>query len=264
MIADSDRRCGQFAAWTTAVLRGRTSVDAALDVLGADSDNLTVTGIAGSPDSVGLALAIGHLRTLGITGLVAVPAVPGDVSWLPGPPIFNAAAVRAGGAVITADGTAIGLLPHLELRGTPGDYFADLQWHASDVAAFARPMSESPAGAERLLMETIHHALEQLDLLDAARWRDDVSDRLRSAAEARRPLMLPPGISERAARLLERCERLREIATLAETDDGAALSAADASARVAALRPLARAARAAATVAWNSGLLPTGAARGVG
>lgn len=256
MFIPAEARCARLAAWGTAVLRNRVGTDDALDAIMHDDEFVTISDLPGDTDSAPVAWALGRLRRLGVSGLVFVPATPGDVSGLPGPLAFNAAAVRAGGAVVTADGEPLGLLPTVEVLGSDEDAVATVDWRAHQVAGFARPPVESVADAERHLMVAMQETLTELAALDVARWREEVTDLLEDWRKASARESLPPGISERAARLIDRTERIGELLALATTDDGAALTAAEAAARRASLQPLARAVHAASAAAWNAGLTP--------
>jgi hypothetical protein len=108
-------------------------------------------------------------------------------------------------------------------------------------------------------METIHTTLHELALLDVPSWQDDVAELLRSWRHSNGET-LPPGLSERSARLLDRAERIGELLALAASNDGGALSATQTEARRICLLPLARAVRTAAAAAWNCGLSPATAA----
>ncbi|HVQ87263.1 MAG TPA: hypothetical protein VMT88_03680 [Actinomycetes bacterium] len=270
MFAPVDARLGRFAAWGTAVLRSRIGIDDAMDALCLDLDSVSVIGLArssvavsesapGSETPLGLALAFGELRRLGVSGLAFLPAAPGDVSALPGPLEFNAAAVRAGGAVVTTDGVRLGLLADIDERGPTGDVFTSIEWRAYPVASFAAPAIAALTDADRDLMETIHTTLRELNRLDVPQWQDDVAELLASwrhgGAET-----LPPGLPERAARLLDRTERIGELLELAQGSDGGSITAVEAESRRLALLPLARAVRTAAAAAWNCGLSPAAAA----
>lgn len=258
----ADARCARLAAWGTAVLRNRVSIDDALDVLVRDEELVTITHLPGDFDSASLAWGLGRLRQLGVSGLVFVPAIPGDVSALPGPLEFNAAAVRAGGAVVTVDGEPLGLISRVDVRGHLDDNVTTVDWEAHHVAGLARPPIESLSDSEQRLMSAMHQAMTDLAALDVARWRDEVTDLLKDWRRAGAEELLPPGIPERAARIIDRCERIGELLTLAASDDGAAITAAEAAQRSASLLPLARAVHTASATAWNCGLSPAAAAGG--
>lgn len=217
---------------------------------------MAISDLPGEVGSLSLAWGFATLRRLGVTGLVFVPACSGDVSGLPGPPEFNARAVAGGGAVVSADGEPLGLVPDVTSHGPVDDSVVTVDWRRHPVARFGSLPSGTVAEAERLLIETVQATLSELELLDVARWRDEVADLLagwrRIAADER----LPAGIPERAAQLIDRCARIEELVALARTDDGAAITSGEALLRRESLRPLSAAVRQASAVAWNSGLLP--------
>src|SRR6478752_3819056 len=100
-------RSGLLAAWGNALLAGFVSPDdAVLAIVGTDAVHRVV----------GLTLALGRLRALGVTGYrVALPA-PGHPLGLSGPPEFNARALEAEEAVV-ASGAAYGLVPEVYEAG---------------------------------------------------------------------------------------------------------------------------------------------------
>jgi hypothetical protein len=110
-------------------------------------------------------------------------------------------------------------------------------------------------------METMHQTLSDLAALDVARWRDEATDLLSDWRKATAVESLPPGISDRAARIIDRCERVGELLALAQTDDGAAITAAEATLRRASLQPLERSVVRASATAWNVGLAPAATSR---
>lgn len=257
MFISADARCARLAAWGTAVLRNRVGMDDALDAIMRDDEVMTISDLPGDTDAASLAWGIGRLRQLGVSGLVFVPAFPGDVSGLPGPLEFNAAAVRAGGAVVTADGEPLGLIPTVDVRGHGDDTVTEVDWRSQHVSGFALPPVESLSDSERRLMEAMHQALTDLAALDVAQWRDEVTHLLKDWRHAAAEESLPPGVTERAALLIDRCERLGDLLSLATSDDGGAITAVEAELRRASLQPLIRAVHAAGATAWNCGLSPS-------
>jgi hypothetical protein len=257
----ADARCARLAAWGTAVLRGRVGIDDALDAIVGDDEAVTIVDLPGDTGESSLAWGFGRLRQLGVTGLVFVPAGPGDVSGLPGPLEFNASAVRAGGAVVAADGEPLGLIPEIESFGSADDTAVAVQWRVHHVFAVAAPPTDSLSETERQLMEAMHQTLSDLAALDVAHWRDEVTDLLADWRKAAAEESLPPGISDRAARIIDRCERVGELLALAQTDDGASITAAEATRRRDSLQPLARSVVRASATAWNIGLSPASAPR---
>lgn len=76
----SEPRSGLLAAWGNALLAGLVSPDdAALAIVGEDAVH-RVEGVPGETGPVGLTLALGRLRALGVTGFrVALPAL--GIRW---------------------------------------------------------------------------------------------------------------------------------------------------------------------------------------
>jgi hypothetical protein len=248
-------RSARLVAWGGAVLTGHASPDDAVDHIVGDDHPHRVAGLPGEDAPVGLALAIGRLRTLGVGGLrLALPA-PGDACGLPGPPEFNAVAVEAGEAALTRGGEPLGLVPAVtQVAGRDS-----VLWHVHHVA-FAAAAGDSLADAERLLTETMRDVTARLVTLDVARGGPDVERRL---AELRRtdpadtkPPPLAPNYPPSARRILSLALRLQAIAELAAADSGAAVSAGEMQARTALLRELDPVTRRAVMAAANAPLEP--------
>lgn len=90
----SEPRSGLLAAWGNALLAGLVSPDdAALAIVGEDAVH-RVEGLPGEAGPVGLTLALGRLRGLGVTGFRVALPVPGHPLGLSGPPDFNARALE--------------------------------------------------------------------------------------------------------------------------------------------------------------------------
>ena len=139
-----------------------------------------------------------------------------------------------------------GLVPAEETDG--------VRWTAYAVADPA-PAAHTTAlaDADRGLAETLREATALLDRLDVASWDDRDADEIAALRSGRLDGDgLAPGYPERAVSVLVRARRVRTIVRLACRDDGAALTAAEASARLAALEPLDRAARHAEMAAYNA------------
>ncbi len=240
-------------AWGNAFLAGRVSLDEAAAAV-ADPDEVhRVCGVPGEPDPVGLTVAFGRLRGLGVTGLrLALPA-PGDPLGLPGPPAFNEHAAEAGEAVLTVGGDPLGIVPEVTSYGPASDQGAYVTWRTEPVNPMWATPEPSLPEAEQELVEALCTATETLDRLDVARWRPELATALGmirrhgGGAEG-----LPPGYPPRAHRVLGLAERVGAIAALAWQDEGAAVSAAEMAAREAVLRPLERSARRARVAAYNA------------
>lgn len=246
----SELRSARLAAWGTAFLDGRVSLDeATMRVIRTDHGH-DVVGLPGTDGPTSLTLALGVLRSGGTSGLRLVLPVPGDPAELAGPAELTVDAVDAGEAVLTTGGPGIGLVPHVA-----GDHVV---WRAHP--ATAAPVSGLSLGdAERILTETLQSCTEALAELDVATLTPQAAEALeRYRAEDRKACgSLPPGHPPRAARVLTMAERLTAIAELAALDDGAAHSSTRADRRRDLVAEVARAARQARTAAYNAVLEPT-------
>ncbi|MEV0635438.1 hypothetical protein AB0I77_10805 [Streptomyces sp. NPDC050619] len=250
----SEPRSGRLAAWGNALLVGLVSPDdAVLSIVGDDVLH-RVEGLPGESAPVGLTLALGRLRSLGVTGLrVALPA-PGHPLGLSGPPEFNARALDAEEAVICY-GAALGLVPEVYEAGPDGDVHVEVVWHC--LAVREAPPADVPSlgEAERELAEALRDATEVLTRLDVAGSgpvAQAAIDAYRARAE-RGQEVLAPGYPPRAVRVLELAQRVRLLVSLAyENGHGGAVSSAEMAARGQALRPVERTARRAQVAAYNS------------
>ncbi|MFI5682911.1 hypothetical protein [Streptomyces sp. NPDC051636] len=250
----SEPRSGRLAAWGNALLAGLVSPDdAVLAIVGEDAVH-RVEGLPGEPAPVGLTLALGRLRALGVTGLrVALPA-PGHPLGLSGPPEFNARALEAQEAVV-GHGAAFGLVPEVFEAGPAGDVHVEVVWHCLPVREAPPADVPSLGEAERELAEALREATEVLSRLDVAGSgpvADAAIDAYRARAERGREV-LAPGYPSRAVRVLELAQRVGLLVSLAyDHGDGAAVSASEMAARSEALRPVGRTARRAQVAAYNS------------
>jgi hypothetical protein len=211
---------GRLVAWGNAYLTGRVSPDtAATAVAGGVDAAHRVVGLDAAASSVSLPYALARLRALGVPALRLVLPRSGDATGLPGPPEFNRLALAAGAAVVSV-GTAgtVGLLE--QHRGA---------WTAHDVhdGGTAVPLRE----AERALGDVLREAVEDLVRLDVARWHPAAAELLGGTSGPPRSSPLPPSASARAVSVLDRAQRLLAVVAVARSDDGAAVSAAEMSAR---------------------------------
>lgn len=252
-------RAGRFAAWGNALLAGLVSPDDAAQRTVASDTVHRVTGLPGEPDAVGLTLAFGRLRSLGVAGLrIALPA-PGHPLGLSGPPEFNVAALEAGEAVLASGrgaAASIGLVPEVSEAGPEGDVLTEVLWRCLPVRP---PPADVPtlAEAERELAEVLREATEALTALDVAGAGPVAMARLEAYRARSRPrALLAPGYPARAARVLELAQRvgtLVDIASdVASEDESGAVSAAQLAERDRLLRPVERAARRARVAAYNA------------
>lgn len=250
----SEPRSGRLAAWGNALLAGLVAPDdAALAIVGEDAVH-RVEGIPGEAGPVGLTLALGRLRALGVGGLrIALPA-PGHPLGLSGPPEFNARAVDAEEAVICT-GAALGLIPEVYEAGPEGDVHVEVVWHCLPVRQAPPADVPSLGEAERELAEALREATQVLTRLDVAGsgpLAEAAVDAYRARAERGREA-LAPGYPPRAVRVLELAQRVGLLVELAyESGHGGAVSASEMGARAVALRPVERTARRAQVAAYNA------------
>ena len=247
------RRAGALTSWGTAYLVGAASLDDAdAATVGPDSVH-RVVGVPGEPDPVPVSIALGRLRARGITGLRLVLPEPGDPIGLPGPTSFTAAAIEAGSAVVgvgPADVPAYALLPTTARVEGAGDA---VRWDVVEVDHVLAPAGlPTLSEADRTLAETMAASTAELTALDVARGRDDVALRLRMLERSLRDIDLPATLPARAQRLVATASRLLGVLDIAAETDGAAVTAAEAARRSAALRPLRTATRYALCAAYSA------------
>jgi hypothetical protein len=244
------RPSARLVGWANAWLAGHVSLDDAVDAVVGDDGALFRLPEAGGAERVErTALALAALRTRGTTALRLVLPVSGDPSGLPGPREFNLAALAAGEAALTVDGSPLGFLPE------PGTIDGPTQvvWQAYPVTAVWGHGLPSLSEAERGLHETLREATEALIRLDLARWRPEVAEALHDLRDgAGAEDALPPGYPPRARRVLVLARRVAAITELAIADPGAAISAGEMAVRTATLRPLGEASRRAEVAAYNA------------
>ncbi|MER5362841.1 hypothetical protein [Streptomyces sp. NPDC002785] len=250
----SEPRSGLLAAWGNALLAGLVSPDdAALAIVGEDAVH-RVEGLPGESGPVGLTLALGRLRSLGVTGFrVALPA-PGHPLGLSGPPDFNARALEAEEAVV-AFGAPYGLVPEVREVGPDGDLHVEVVWRCLPVREAPPADVPSLGEAERELAEALRDAtavLSRLDVAGSGPVAEAAVDAYRARAERGREV-LAPGYPPRAMRVLELAQRVGLLISVAyENGHGGAVSASEIAARGEALRPVERVARRAQVAAYNA------------
>lgn len=233
----------RLAWWGTAWLRGHVVTDLVVDAVLGDDATHAVAGLPGADGTDTIVAALGRLRVAGASALGAAFPAEGDPVGLGGPAGFNADALEAGEAVVAVD-TGVGLVPHRT--------GAAVIWTAHRAARRQLP---DVGEADRQLRHALVESANALATLGVSRWRPEVADELlnlrhREAVEA------PPGVPARCVELASRGLQAIGIVDLALEDDGGALSAADAMAREAALRPLARAGRRALVAACSPEVWP--------
>ncbi|MGW7288998.1 hypothetical protein ACWGH4_26340 [Streptomyces sp. NPDC054847] len=251
----SEPRSGRLAAWGNALLAGLVSPDDAVHAIVGDDAVHRVEGLPGETAPVGLTLALGRLRGLGVTGFrVALPA-PGHPLGLSGPPAFNARALEAEEAVV-ATGAAYGLVPEVHEAGPAGDVHVEVVWHCLPVRDAPPADVPSLGEAERELAEGLRDATETLTRLDVAASgpvAEAALDAYRARARRGAAETLAPGYPPRAVRVLELAQRIGLLISVAyENGHGGAVSASEMAARGEALRPVERVARRAQVAAYNA------------
>jgi hypothetical protein len=250
-------RSGRLAAWGNALIAGLAAPDDAAQEVLADDSVHRISGLPGEDGPVGLTLGLGRLRALGVSGLRIALPVPGHPLGLSGPPEFNARALAAGEAVIAVGGPALGLVPEVTEAGPRGDVHVAVEWQCLEVRDAPPADVPSLGEAERELAEALRDATEALARLDVAGAGPAAQAALEAyrARAARGREVLAPGYPPRAVRVLELAQRvgaLVGIATGAQAEHGAAVSASEIAARAELLRPVERTARRAQVAAYNA------------
>ncbi|MDQ1290159.1 MAG: hypothetical protein QG622_3725 [Actinomycetota bacterium] len=252
-------RSVRLAAWGTAVLTGAVrTADAVRAVTGDDEPHDVVTapepggtpgGTPGSPPGAGardLGALLAEFAAGGVPGLRVVLPVPGDVAGLPGPPAFNLVALAAGECVLADAGPAVrsgppgaGVVPEVTVFGSEREPGAFVTWSVHPVPSRVPAVYGSLGEAERELRAGLAEAVEALDHLDVARWREDAADRVAAVRDGvLAPSAFPPGAPGRCVRVVATAARIRAVVDLAVTDDGAALSSHEIRRRAGTLRVL--------------------------
>lgn len=247
----------RLAWWGTAWLRGHVVADLVVDAVVDDQATHAVAGLAalglGGDPTETLLGGLARLRVEGADTIGAAFGVEGDPVGLGGPPAFNAAALEAGEAVVVSGARMTPLLGGSSVLGlVPVVVGAATTWVASPAARRQLP---DVGEADRELRAALPVTAEVLARLEVARWRPEVADRLMNLRH-RDPVTAPPGVPARCVELAARALQALDIVELALEDDGGAISADEATARGAALRPLARAARHALVAACSPEVWP--------
>ncbi|WP_411084401.1 hypothetical protein [Streptomyces sp. cmx-18-6] len=249
-------RSGLLAAWGNALLAGLVSPDDAAYAIVGDDAVHRVEGLPGEAGPVGLTLALGRLRVLGVRGFRVALPVPGHPLGLSGPPDFNARALEAEEAVV-ASGAPYGLVPEVSEAGPEGDLHVEVVWRVLPVREAPPADVPSLSEAERELAEALRDAtavLARLDVAGSGPVAQAAVDAYRARAEGGRGReVLAPGYPPRAVRVLELAQRVGLLVSVAyENGHGGAVSASEIAARGEALRPVERVARRALVAAYNA------------
>jgi len=255
IIAPPGQRSATLAALVRAWRAGLVSFDEVLDET-TDGEEHLVRHPDGTEEP--LAATLTSLTRLSPDAVRVVLPAAGDPRGLPGPGPFSSAALLAGEGVVL--GTS-GLVPEADLAPDallhPDDRWAGTRW-------LAHPLPSTPAPAEPLTLAEADHDLTMaltetvgaLRDLDVARLPPGLAKGLAALrGESAAGPSLPAGYGARARRLSARATTIAGVLALASADaSGAAVNAFETSARDAALRPLATAARRARAAAVNAPL----------
>jgi hypothetical protein len=247
-------RSGRLTAWGNALLAGLAAPDDVAQRIIATDAVHRVSALPGEHGPVGLTLALGRLRALGVTGLRLALPVAGHPLGLSGPAEFNARALAAGQAVLTAGGASLGLVPEVRQAGPVGDVHVEVEWRCLPVRDAPPADVPSLGEAERELAEALRdatQALAELDVAGAGPSAQAALEAYRARAERGREV-LAPGYPARAVRVLELAQRVAALVEMAADGHGAAVSASQITARAELLRPVERTARRAQVAAYNA------------
>ena len=238
-----------LTVWASAWLVGAVAPDDVLDALSpwadahdvqaADQATAATTGLSapGTPvSSVAFLLAALRRTTPRGPGRLVLPA-PGDVRGLPGPGLFSRQATAVGEGVMFAD-AGLGVVPTLVADGV-------LRWTVYPLPGHSPPAEfVAVAQAERELREEVRRSASILTSLGVARHRPGVREEIAAALRARPASLWPARMPAQSLRVLQHADEVQAILRAALMDEpGGALSAAAASARRAALRPIETAVR---------------------
>jgi len=221
--------------WLNAVLSGAPA-DEAVAALGPQR----FVDVPGEDAPVSLPLAAARLRAAGVERVRLVLPVPGDASGCPGPPSVTREALT-GGALLLLVGARAALV-----AAAPDSAV----WSWREVEP--RPVVGGDlGGAERELAGAIREATEALAALDIGSGRDGIERRLNRSTVKGRP-SLPQGLPPRATGLLERCDRLLDVLSMAQEPPPGAVGRHEQDRRAQALLEVGRAVRRAVEAAASA------------
>ncbi|HZE37482.1 MAG TPA: hypothetical protein VE172_01605 [Stackebrandtia sp.] len=245
----------RLVPWLRAWRAGLTSLDEVVTALTSGWMSGVEQVVLGETEALGTSLPNGLARLSSVPchEIRLVLAVPGDARGLPVSGPFAAAGLTAGEAVVAG---VHGLVPeHREHTSGSGDDFETVTWRLYTLDDPPLPVADVGVGeADLALTEALHDATKRLTDMDVASWNPDLG---RALGQARKPQApdLPPGFDPRARRLYARALLLNRVVAVAESDAmGGAVTAAEAAARLDALRPLAAACRQAIGAACHARL----------
>lgn len=223
-----------FVLWANAVLSGRVSLDEGAEGIAGPQVTHRVEGLPEDPGPVTVAVALGRLRTAGVSRVSLALPIPGDPLGLGGPVAFTTAAVEVGEAVLVPE-RGLGLLPEPH-REAAAATLVGVRWHTSAPVVAAEP-DDSLGPAETAVRLALIAAADELTDLDVA------AGGVRPRPPGGQRRHLPPGTDGRAAHLLQTADRMLDTVAAALANDGGALTAGQAAHRRAVLQPLEHAAR---------------------
>ncbi len=255
--AGTPPRSALLAAWGNAWLAGDARLADLVRRVGAYDDSHCVRGLA--PEDLSLERALARLRADGVDRLRLVLPAPGDAVGLPDPGPFTTAALAASEGVLAlrADGSGSGLVPALQVHGSPYDgTVTTVAWTAHAVSCPGPDPGPFLHDAEHDLRRGILECASTLADLDVARWRPDVAGALTDLRRRARGGLdedeLPGGYPQRARQVLAQARQLASVLQLATRDSGGALDSHEAAGRERALRELARLVRRARVAGYNA------------
>ncbi|MEE6273224.1 hypothetical protein V2J56_07675 [Georgenia sp. MJ206] len=174
---------------------------------------------------------------------------PGHVAGVPGVAL-DLALESEQCLLVATDAGRWAVVPEVTTFGSVLEPGTMVRWHVRPLPPGERGLPTllglvgSLGQARREISTALIEAVDALEALDVARWHEDAVAELAGVVRAELPAhLLPPGIEERRAEVLTRAARVLAITELAATDDGAAVTLAQASARSRVLADLALVAR---------------------
>ena len=245
---------GRLVAWAAALAAGKARLDEAASAIEGGSDGHVVEGLPGATSDVPVVDALALLRRSAVRAVTLVLPVAGDPLGCGDVSPFTNTAVLAGqGVAIESDVGCVGWVPEPDLRGSS---YRGVRWRVHLGSAVNPALTMTPdriiEQADRALRRALREATETLGTLDLAQWRTEAAAGRAAADIALRSRVrsLPAGWPPAARELGQRALALWRVLRVASADSGAA-SASASTARTQALRPLSRAVREAAMVAFN-------------
>lgn len=245
---------GRLVAWAAALAAGKARLEDALTAVEAGSDGHVVQGLPATDCDVPMIDALTLLCRSRVRAVTLVLPVAGDpLGCSDASPFTNAAVLSEQGVAVDCDAFSAGWVPEPDLRGSS---YRGVRWRTHPGTATNPPLTVAPERiieqADRALRRALREATETLGTLDLAQWRSEAAAGRAAADIALRSRVrsLPPGWPAAARELGQRALALWRVLRVASADPGAS-SASAGMVRTHALRPLSRAVREAAMVAFN-------------